>query len=58
MKKFTKSVLITFSLAVFVMAVHLAELRSKKADSMTEAFTGLSRLPYNTAVISVSPSLY
>ena len=58
MKKLAKSVLIAFTLTLFIIAVHIAEVRREKVNIMTEAFTGLNKIPFNTAVISVNPLLY
>jgi hypothetical protein len=58
MKKLTKSVLIAFALMVFIIAVHIAEVRREKVNIMTEAFTGLNKIPFSTAVIFVNPLLY
>ena len=55
MKKITKSALIAFALMVLTIAIHVAEVRTERVNTLTEAFKGLSRIPYGTLVISVNP---
>jgi len=51
MKKLTKSILVTLTLSVFIMTIHLAEIRSQRAIDMSDVFSGLNQIYYPTVVM-------
>ena len=58
MERLRKTALIAFALTVFVIAVHFAEARTEKVNSLTEAFAGLKQAPYTAVVIPGSSFLF
>jgi len=58
MERLRKTALIAFALTVFVIAVHFAEARRERINSLMEAYTGLKQVPYNAVVIPGGSTLF